>query len=146
MEVQLQCAFRKQHEVLCSGVCFVGRGRGPPRPSSAARLLAGVLRAALQRLPVLAAINTGFDCADLPYGYYADEANNCAIFHVCLPYIDHNVYISRHFSFMCAPGSIFDQERLVCDFPEMSLPCSEAANFRSSNAYFGREDVNFLEK
>ncbi|XP_063590230.1 U-scoloptoxin(01)-Cw1a-like [Penaeus indicus] len=94
---------------------------------------------------VLGGIQTGFDCADLPYGYYADEANACAIFHVCLPYIDHNVYISRHFSFMCAPGSIFDQERLVCDFPEMSLPCSEAANFRSSNAYFGREDVNFLE-
>ena len=95
---------------------------------------------------VLGGINTGFECGDLPYGYYADEANNCAIFHVCLPYIDHNVYVNRHFSFMCAEGTMFDQEKLVCEYPEFALPCSEAAAFRSTNEYFGREDVNFLEK
>ncbi|XP_037787444.1 uncharacterized protein LOC119583004 [Penaeus monodon] len=94
---------------------------------------------------VLGGINTGFDCADLPYGYYADEANNCAIFHVCLPYIDHNVYISRHFSFMCAPGSIFDQERLACTRPEFARPCAGGEGYRSSNGYFGRSDINFLE-
>ncbi|XP_037787035.1 U-scoloptoxin(01)-Cw1a-like [Penaeus monodon] len=95
---------------------------------------------------VLGGINTGFDCADLPYGYYADEANNCAIFHVCLPYIDHNVYISRHFSFMCAPGSIFDQERLACTRPEFARPCAGGEGYRSSNGYFGRSDINFLEE
>merc|ERR1712168_1743528 len=95
---------------------------------------------------ILGDINTGFECANLPYGYYADEANNCAIFHVCLPYIDHDVYVTRHFSFMCGAGTMFDQERLVCEYPEFALPCSEAANFRSTNEYFGREDVNFLEK
>ncbi|XP_027225868.2 U-scoloptoxin(01)-Cw1a-like [Penaeus vannamei] len=94
---------------------------------------------------VLGSINTGFDCADLPYGYYADEANNCAIFHVCLPYIDHNVYISRHFSFMCAPGSIFDQERLACTRPEFARPCAGGEGYRTSNGYFGRSDINFLE-
>merc|ERR1712212_363397 len=95
---------------------------------------------------VLGGITTGFECGDLPYGYYADEANSCAIFHVCLPYIDQDLYITRHFSFMCGEGTIFDQERLVCDFPESALPCSESAAFRMSNEYFGREDVNFLEK
>ena len=95
---------------------------------------------------ILGGIQTGFDCTDLPYGYYADDTNNCAIFHVCLPYINHDEYITRHFSFFCGEGTIFDQERLVCDFPETALPCSEAATFRKSNEYFGREDAFFLEK
>ncbi|KAK4299459.1 hypothetical protein Pmani_028245, partial [Petrolisthes manimaculis] len=43
---------------------------------------------------VLGGVVTGFDCADLPYGYYADENNDCAVFHVCLPYIDHNQYVT----------------------------------------------------
>merc|ERR1711931_380917 len=67
---------------------------------------------------VLGGITTGFECGDLPYGYYADEANSCAIFHVCLPYIENDVYVPRHFSFMCGPGTVFDQQRLLCDFPE----------------------------
>merc|ERR1712142_811477 len=95
---------------------------------------------------ILGGIQFGFDCGDLPYGYYADEANNCAIYHVCLPYIEDDLYVTRHFSFMCGVGTVFDQERLVCDFPESALPCSESGLFRKSNEYFGREDVNFLEK
>ena len=94
---------------------------------------------------ILGDVTTGFDCADLPYGYYADEANDCLIFHVCLPYINHDVYINRHFSFMCGEGTIFDQEKLICDFPENATPCSEAANYRNVNEYFGRVDSNFLE-
>merc|ERR1712168_101553 len=58
---------------------------------------------------VLGGITTGFECGDLPYGYYADEANSCAIFHVCLPYI------------------------------ENSVACQESASFRKANEYFGRE-------
>merc|ERR1712042_59222 len=94
---------------------------------------------------VLGGIQTGFDCGDLPYGYYADEANNCAIYHVCLPYIDNDLLVTRHFSFMCGEGTVFDQERLVCDFPESALPCSESGLFRKSNEYFGREDVEFRQ-
>ena len=95
---------------------------------------------------ILGDIRSGFDCADLPYGFYADESNNCAVFHVCLPYINHDEFITRHFSFFCGEGTVFDQERLVCDFPENALPCSEASGFRKSNEYFGREDALFLEK
>ncbi|XP_037787028.1 U-scoloptoxin(01)-Cw1a-like [Penaeus monodon] len=93
---------------------------------------------------LLGGINTGFSCGDLPYGMYADEANSCAVFHVCLPYIDGDTYITRHFSFLCGEGTMFDQERLICDFPENSIACSESVNYRKSNEYFGR-DVNFLE-
>ncbi|XP_045597532.1 U-scoloptoxin(01)-Cw1a-like [Procambarus clarkii] len=94
---------------------------------------------------ILGDVKTGFDCADLPYGYYADEPNNCAIFHVCLPYINFGEVIIRHFSFFCGEGTIFDQQRLVCAKPQEAIPCSQAAAFKKSNEYFGRVDVNFNE-
>nr|XP_027225855.1 uncharacterized protein LOC113817932 [Penaeus vannamei] len=119
----------------------------PPFPaSSASRLVSSALRAALQRLAGSGWNQHRIRLRRAPYGYYADTSNDCALFHVCLPYIDNNVYITRHFSFMCGEGTMFDQERLVCAFPEEALPCSEAAAFRRSNEYFGRADVNFLEK
>ncbi|XP_042206470.1 U-scoloptoxin(01)-Cw1a-like [Homarus americanus] len=94
---------------------------------------------------ILGSITSGFGCSDLPYGYYADEANNCAIFHVCLPYINFGQIITRQFSFMCGEGTVFDQENLICDFPENALPCSSALEYRRVNEYFGRTDRNFLE-
>ncbi|XP_071512385.1 U-scoloptoxin(01)-Cw1a-like [Panulirus ornatus] len=94
---------------------------------------------------ILGSIQAGFDCADLPYGYYADEANNCAIFHVCLPYINFGEIVTRQFSFMCGEGTVFDQERFVCDTPQTSLPCSQSTFARRANEYFGRVDVNFNE-
>ena len=65
---------------------------------------------------------------------------------MCLPYIDHDVYVQRQFSFMCAAGTMFDQERLICDYPENAIPCSQSALFRTSNEYFGREEDFFLQK
>ncbi|XP_064119203.1 U-scoloptoxin(01)-Er1a-like [Macrobrachium nipponense] len=93
---------------------------------------------------ILGPVKTGFACADLPYGYYADEDNRCAVFHICLPYIDNGEIITRQFSFLCGEGTVFDQERLICDVPESSVACSESRNYRRANEYFGR-DVNFLE-
>ncbi|XP_050695159.1 U-scoloptoxin(01)-Cw1a-like [Eriocheir sinensis] len=94
---------------------------------------------------ILGDIRTGFDCANLPYGYYADEANNCTVFHVCLPYIIFDEIVTRQFSFFCGEGTVFDQQRLVCVHPRDSLPCSQAAAARTANEYFGRRDLNFLE-
>ena len=31
---------------------------------------------------------TSFSCAGRPYGYYADVANDCQLFHVCYPIND----------------------------------------------------------
>lgn len=94
---------------------------------------------------ILGDIQAGFDCSELPYGYYADEANGCAIFHVCLPYINFGEVITRQFSFFCGEGTIFDQERLVCDVPSNALPCSAASQYVMVNEYFGHTDKNFLE-
>lgn len=94
---------------------------------------------------ILGDIQTGFDCTGLPYGYYADEANDCAIFHVCLPYIIFGEIVTRQFSFFCGEGTVFDQERLICDFSDKALPCSAASQFIHVNEYFGHTDRNFLE-
>ncbi|XP_063590377.1 U-scoloptoxin(01)-Cw1a-like [Penaeus indicus] len=94
---------------------------------------------------ILGNIITGFDCTDLPYGYYADTANNCQIFHVCLPYVLFDQLITRQFSFFCGEGTVFDQEKLVCAFPEDALPCSLASEYTRVNEYFGQTERNFLE-
>lgn len=38
---------------------------------------------------------TSFSCAGRPYGYFADVANDCAIFHVCYPVNDELGNVSR---------------------------------------------------
>ena len=51
-----------------------------------------------------------FTCDARPYGYYADVANECQIFHICYPTVDafgeEEMY---KWSFICPNGTIFDQ-------------------------------------
>ncbi|XP_068242596.1 U-scoloptoxin(01)-Er1a-like isoform X1 [Palaemon carinicauda] len=95
---------------------------------------------------VLGQIRNGFDCANRAYGYYADQSNNCAIFHVCYPYVDaEGNSFTRMFSFLCGQGSIFDQSTLTCNFPEQALPCEAANTYYNINDYFGRENVQFRD-
>ncbi|XP_063842485.1 uncharacterized protein LOC135090092 [Scylla paramamosain] len=82
-----------------------------------------------------------FDCKDRSYGYYADVAASCQVFHVCLPVVDEagQLLETAHFSFFCGNETIFDQESLTCAHPDYALPCSEAETFyQISNADFGR--------
>ncbi|KAG7156251.1 U-scoloptoxin(01)-Cw1a-like [Homarus americanus] len=91
-------------------------------------------------------LQTGFTCGQRIYGYYADVDNGCQVFHVCHPFVDVDLLIKmRMFSFICGQGLVFDQEKLVCDFPENSVPCEAAAQFYDINNYFGRVDLNFRE-
>ncbi|XP_050692952.1 U-scoloptoxin(01)-Cw1a-like isoform X2 [Eriocheir sinensis] len=91
-------------------------------------------------------LQTGFVCDEKVYGFYADPENACQIFHVCYPYVDADLIVKlRMFSFICGPGLVFDQEKLVCDYPENAIPCEAAESFYSVNNYFGRIDLNFRE-
>ncbi|XP_068242601.1 U-scoloptoxin(01)-Er1a-like [Palaemon carinicauda] len=95
---------------------------------------------------IVGSINTGFDCSSRGYGYYADQANNCQVFHICYPYTDpEGRSFTRMFSFICGEGSVFDQSSLTCNFPENSVPCDSASNFFNINDYFGRDDVQFRD-
>ncbi|XP_071513356.1 U-scoloptoxin(01)-Cw1a-like [Panulirus ornatus] len=92
-------------------------------------------------------IITGFSCDGLSYGYYADLANGCRVFHVCYPYLDAEGFLrTRMWSFICGLGAVFNQVALVCDHPQNSIPCEDSPSYYdSSNGYFGQLDVNFRE-
>ena len=73
-------------------------------------------------------IKMEFDCTDREYGYYADVANNCQLFHICLPIedADGDVVDTNHWTFICSNGTIFDQQTLSCNFKDDSFPCEDA--------------------
>ena len=59
-----------------------------------------------------APVAEAFTCEARPYGYYADVANNCEVFHICLPLEDAegNVIDYAQWSFVCGNTTIFDQQ------------------------------------
>ena len=73
-------------------------------------------------------IKMDFDCSDREYGYYADVANNCQLFHICLPIEDAVgiVVDTSHWTFVCSNGTIFDQQTLSCNFVDDAFPCEDA--------------------
>ncbi|XP_068251069.1 serine-rich adhesin for platelets-like [Palaemon carinicauda] len=82
-----------------------------------------------------------FTCEGRVYGYYADQDNDCQIFHVCLPmqqlypemYCEEDIF---HFSFICPLSTIFNQEAMVCDWTKNAFPCSEADQLYARNNLF----------
>ncbi|XP_076034918.1 uncharacterized protein LOC143021369 [Oratosquilla oratoria] len=90
-------------------------------------------------------IDVSFSCGDRPYGFYADEANNCQIFHVCNPYLFDDGRIETHqYSFMCGEGRVFDQSKLTCVDQFAAIPCAESSFFHSRNEEFGRPEEKVL--
>ena len=88
-----------------------------------------------------------FSCEGRNYGYYADEANNCEIFPVCLPVENDEGEIIEYaqFSFVCGNTTVFDQASMTCTNEADAIPCDESASFYDVvNAEFGviREEYN----
>ncbi|MPC36042.1 U-scoloptoxin(01)-Er1a-like [Portunus trituberculatus] len=84
-----------------------------------------------------------FECTGRSYGYYADVATDCRIFHVCLPITDEEGAVAEtaHFSFVCGNQTVFSQESLTCVQDTEGVPCAEAESlFEVSNAQFGIVD------
>ncbi|KAK8746209.1 hypothetical protein OTU49_017299 [Cherax quadricarinatus] len=86
--------------------------------------------------------NQVFSCENRPYGYYADVANDCRIFHICHPVVDEltgRILQQAHFSFICGNQTVFSQESLTCAHPEDAFPCEQAESlYDISNADFGK--------
>ncbi|XP_042882426.1 U-scoloptoxin(01)-Cw1a-like isoform X2 [Penaeus japonicus] len=84
--------------------------------------------------------NQAFDCAGRAYGYYADVANACRVFHICLPIADElgEVVETAQYSFFCGNQTVFSQESLTCAHPQEAFPCDQAETlYDSVNALFG---------
>lgn len=73
---------------------------------------------------------TSFSCDGLPYDYgmYADEETGCQAYHVC--------FNGRKESFLCGPGTVFNQRILHCDY-WYSVECGKSSQYYSANAYMG---------
>ncbi|XP_068993996.1 uncharacterized protein [Neodiprion pinetum] len=77
--------------------------------------------------PVLAEVpETRFACDQQQFpGYYADPEAQCQVFHICQSG-------GRKDSFLCPNGTIFSQEKLVCDW-WYNFDCAQAQSLYSIN-------------
>merc|ERR1712086_217228 len=93
----------------------------------------------LQEIPT----DLSFSCDGRAYGYYADPATNCQVFHICLGERD------IKWSFLCPNQTIFNQQYFVCDYA-INVECASAESFYILNANFGQvisdEDDSSLEE
>jgi len=90
-----------------------------------------------------------FDCDGRPYGYYADVANDCRIFHVCNPLEDDagEVVETQQYSFFCGNQTVFSQDSLTCAHEGDSFPCEESESlYDAVNALFGQKEALFNEE
>lgn len=78
-----------------------------------------------------------FTCAGRDYGYYADLANNCQIYHICVP-------PNQQYTFFCNNGTVFDQKIMTCVREDDSTPCGSSEKFYALNQNFGEVDNNKL--
>ncbi|GAB6033625.1 hypothetical protein CHUAL_013685 [Chamberlinius hualienensis] len=90
---------------------------------------------------IVGQVRSTFSCQGRPYGYYADQDNNCQIFHVCNPVVlADGTQEQQMFSFFCGNQTVFDQSKLVCSHFEDALPCSEAHLYLGVNDLFFRTE------
>merc|ERR1711990_1234177 len=65
---------------------------------------------------------TGFDCGGrVNGGFYSDEEAFCQMYHMC---VAESTGSFKKFSFLCPNGTIFNQEKLVCD-AWFNVDCTE---------------------
>ncbi|XP_043233351.1 secreted protein C-like [Amphibalanus amphitrite] len=73
---------------------------------------------------------TSFSCDQFGPGYYADLETDCQAFHVC--------HTDKVDSFICPPGTVFNQKVFVCDW-WYNVDCGASDQFYSLNSLIGRE-------
>jgi hypothetical protein len=111
-------------------------------PQSPATALAYTFAADAETL-LKTPLQSTFKCEGQAYGYYADVANNCQVFHICLPIEDDAgaVIETAHWSFICGNGTIFDQATLTCNHEADAFPCEEAATLYGA-VEFGKVETS----
>jgi len=76
-------------------------------------------------------ITDNFSCKNRRYGYYADQDNDCQLFHVCvvLKQIFPDIFTDEDtikFSFICPNLTVFTQDAMVCAWPRDAVPCKDS--------------------
>lgn len=90
---------------------------------------------------IVGQVRSTFTCQNRIYGYYADQDNNCQIFHICNPVIlADGTLQTQMYSFFCGNQTVFDQSKLACVHFEDAVPCSQAHNYLGVNELFFRTE------
>ena len=79
-----------------------------------------------------------FSCEGRDYGYYADIANNCQVFHICWPKfneLEEQVGMNQ-WSFICGNQTVFDQSTLTCNHFGNAFPCEESESLYADVDWF----------
>ncbi|XP_071518996.1 uncharacterized protein [Panulirus ornatus] len=89
---------------------------------------------------VVGVINKNFSCDGREYGYYADQNQNCQVFHICMPV---QTALGRtldtfQFSFFCPSRTRFSQDSRTCIDEEHAYPCHKAHNLYDLNKHIGQ--------
>lgn len=77
-------------------------------------------------------LNESFSCYEKRYGYYADIAKDCSVFHLCYPIREPTTQeiIYQRFSFVCSDNFVFDQRQLVCvDNETTPVSCEDSVDY-----------------
>ncbi|XP_048002389.1 U-scoloptoxin(01)-Cw1a-like [Leguminivora glycinivorella] len=80
--------------------------------------------------------NLLFTCDDKLPGYYADPQTNCQVWHWCVPSIGGNL----QYSFVCAPGTVFNQRLRVCDW-DYKTDCPNSQSYYGINEDLYKDDT-----
>ena len=83
-----------------------------------------------------------FSCEGRDYGYYADVANNCQVFHICWAKMNEieEVVGMNQWSFICGNQTVFDQITLTCNHINDAMPCEASESFYNSVDFFKKTE------
>ncbi|ALC42148.1 CG5756, partial [Drosophila busckii] len=79
--------------------------------------------------PILSVVpQTSFVCNQRHEGYYADVESRCQAFRICA----HTARSPQGFGFLCPNGTIFSQQKFVCDWYR-NVNCDESERYYDMN-------------
>ncbi|CAL4073749.1 unnamed protein product, partial [Meganyctiphanes norvegica] len=93
---------------------------------------------------VVGEITEEFNCDGLDYGYYADQYQDCKVFHICMPVKSDTgkVLDTFQFSFFCPNQTRFSQDTRTCISDVYAYPCHDAHKLYDLNKSFGSQPNN----
>jgi len=88
---------------------------------------------------ILGTYDNSFTCDGKTFGYYADMANQCKVFHICQPItLADGTEQVEHWSFLCGNQTVFNQYSLTCSHPDEAIPCDQSPQFYYLNERIGQ--------
>ncbi|XP_018020953.1 uncharacterized protein LOC108677263 [Hyalella azteca] len=141
----LRLTFRGAAIGLMAALCCIAFTASHPRHFSGPHSPYGF---AADAAAVVGADQSSFSCAELQYGYYADQALDCKVFHICMP----NTAPSGRqrepyrFSFFCPNQTRFSQDSRTCIAQDRAFPCHSAHLLYGLNSVFGQAQQEAANK